>query len=82
MEILQHQFKHSSGMCYLYENNTTNKTLEETLKFILVGLQIVGQEDNSDIVKIKIKPGESKFIELRSTAPTWKISTAVSYGIY
>jgi hypothetical protein len=45
----------------LYENETPNKTLDETLKFSLVGLEIVG-EPGATQVKIKIGPGQSKFI--------------------
>ena len=56
-------------MCYLYENKTSNKTLEETLKINLSGLEIVGLPANSDTVKIKIGPGESKFVELKANSP-------------
>ena len=58
LEIYQYQFKHSSGICYLYENNTPNKRFEEQLKFTLEGLEIVGQPSNN-VVQIKLKPGES-----------------------
>lgn len=69
-------------MCYLYENKTTNKTLEETLKFTTSGLEIVGLPPGGDTVKVKVGPGESQFVELKANAAQWKISTAVSYGIY
>jgi len=42
VDIVQYQYKHSSGFCYLYENKTANKKFEETLKFNLGGLEIVG----------------------------------------
>eukprot|EP00347_Sterkiella_histriomuscorum_P017724 403348238 len=83
LEIYQYQFKHSSGICYLYENKTPNKRFEEQLKFVLSGLEIVEKSaDGSDTVKIKLGPGESKFIELKSIGPQWKIQTAVSFGVY
>lgn len=45
-------------MCYFYDNKTTNKTLEEKLKFKMSGLQIVGAaNENVDEVNIKIGPG-------------------------
>ena len=67
MEIYQYQYKHSTGICYLYENKTANKRFEETLKFQLSGLEIIGNE-KGDSVLIKIGPGETKFIELNAIA--------------
>ncbi len=81
VDIFQYSLKHSGGMAYLYENNTTNKTLEEKLKFKMEGLEIVGNESAQE-VQIKIKPGESKFIQLKALVPQWKIGTGVAYGIY
>jgi hypothetical protein len=73
--------KHSAGICYLYENQTIDRTLEEIINFKLSGLQIIGQEPGSSEVKIRLKPCESKFIELQATNPNWRIQSSVSYGI-
>mmetsp|Transcript_14347 Transcript_14347/g.13916 ORF Transcript_14347/g.13916 Transcript_14347/m.13916 type:complete len:82 (+) Transcript_14347:523-768(+) len=69
MDIFQYQYKHSAGICYLYENKTANKTLEENLKFQLGGLEIVDNPPGNQEVKFKIGPGESKFIKLKSISP-------------
>jgi len=82
-EIYQYQLKHSGGMCYLYENMSDNLTLEETLKFKMNGLEIVGGgRDEDSQVQIKIKPFESKFVQLKALVGNWKIQTGVGYAIY
>ena len=80
VDIFVYSMKHGGGICYLYENQTRNKSLDEVLKFKLSGLKIVGV--NGSEVNIQIGPGESKFIELKATSSQWRIQTAVSYGIY
>ena len=43
-------------MFYLYQNNSFNKKLKEEIKYQLEGLEIVGQEDQQNVV-IDIGPG-------------------------
>lgn len=63
LDIVKYTYKHDSGICYLYENNTTNKELEETVNFkVHTNLRIVGNEEGDDKVTIKIGPGEKAFI--------------------
>ena len=31
-------YKHDAGICFFYENNTGNKTLDETITFKMTGL--------------------------------------------
>ena len=81
LEIFVYSYKYESGICFLYENETQNMTLDESITFKTTGLKIVGVEGDEKIVKVVIGPGESKFIELQSTMPNWSIQTSISYQI-
>lgn len=64
---------------YVYENNTSNRTLEENIIFTVKGLaREDGESDNNDIV---LEPGETRFIEYLKTQEKWSIQTTVSYRI-
>jgi len=67
-------------MCYLYENTSKTKTLDETIEFKLTGLQIIGQ--NTSKVKVRVGPGESKFIELKAINNNWSVQCANGYSIF
>ena len=56
VEIYCYQLQHEGGMFYLYQNNSFNKKLKEEIKYQLEGLEIVGQEDQQNVV-IDIGPG-------------------------
>jgi len=60
-------------MCYFYENKTSNKTLVETLRFEFKGLEIVGYPPNTTSVKIEVKPGETKLVELKAVFFPWNL---------
>jgi len=47
----------------------------------LNGLEIVGQEEGDNVVSFKLKPDETKIIELRTISAQWGIKTALAYGI-
>lgn len=79
LEIYMYSLKHESGICYFYENLTTNKILEETIRFKLKGLKIVGTDGDTAVVSLE--PGESKLIELITTSNKWSVQTSVSYSI-
>ena len=49
-------------------NNTSNYKLEETVKFSLEGMMIMGRSNNSEI-KIILNPGQKERIDLRITDP-------------
>jgi hypothetical protein len=79
LDIFVYSYKYESGICFLYENSTSNMTLDESITFKTSGLQLVGHDGNQ--VKVYIGPGESKFIELQSTMQNWSIQTSISYTI-
>jgi len=42
-DIYQYSLQHTSGICYLYVNESESETLEEEIEFTLEGLEIEGQ---------------------------------------
>ena len=82
LEINVYSYQHSGGLCFYYENNETNYSLEETLKFnAMNGLEIEGEHDLKDEVSFVVGPKENKFIQLKATQPNWTIQSKVSYLI-
>ena len=81
MELYQHSYKHQSGMCYFYENKTTNKTWTEELMFEMKGLEIIGEPAGATKVQIVTKPGESKLVELRAVLFPWNLRAAIKCQI-
>lgn len=79
LDIFVYTLKHGAGICYFYENLTSNRRLEETVRFKTTGLEIVGHKGND--VHVSIGPGEAEFLELKALTPNWSIQTSVSYGI-
>ena len=80
VEIYQYTLKHSSGICYFYENLTEDKTLSEDLKFNIEGLYIVGNDEGNTEVKVELGPGESRLVQLKSTGEGgWKIGMSCGY---
>ena len=70
VNIFVYSLKHGGGICYLYVNETTNRTLEECMKFQLKGLKIEGYKNQNEI-NIRVGPGKTKFIELKATCSNW-----------
>ena len=82
LEINVYSYQHPRGLCFYYENNETNYSLEEKLKFnTMNGVEIVGEHDLEDEVTVIVKPKEKKFIQLKATKPNWTIQSKVSYWI-
>ena len=79
VDIYVYSLKHGGGICYLYENMTEDKILEETIKFKTKSLEIIGYTGTE--VNFTLFPGENKFIELKATGNNWKIQTQISYAI-
>ena len=71
VDIYVYSMKHGGGICYLYENETTDKILEESIKFKTKALEIVGYNDN--LVNFVLEPKQSKLLELKATGNNWKI---------
>jgi len=82
IDIVKYTYKHDCGICYLYENSTSNLLLEETVNFkVHTNLRIVGNEEGNDKVAVKVGPGETQFIQLQEIKDGWKLSTGISYLI-
>ena len=82
LEINVYSYQHSGGLCFYYENNESNYSLEETLKFnAMNGLEIEGEHDLDDEVSFVVGPKENKFIQLKAIQPNWTIQSKVSYLI-
>ena len=82
LDIVVYAFQYSSGLCFYYENNTQDRKLEETLKLVkMIGVEIVGEHEKDDEVKIEINPGEQRLVELKAIKPNWSVQSNVSYFI-
>ena len=81
LDIVVYVFQYSSGLCFYYENNTQDRKLEETLNLIMIGVEIMGEHEKDDEVKIEINPGEKKFVHLKAVKPNWSVKSNVSYFI-
>ena len=82
LDIVVYAFQYSSGLCFYYENNTQDRKLEETLKLVkMIGVEIVGEHEKDDEVKIEINPGEQRLVQLKAIKPNWSVQSNVSYFI-
>ena len=82
LKIIVYTYKHSLGLCYYYENNTADRRLEETLRLSnIIGVEIVGENKGANEIIIKLNPGDTKFVELRSNKTNWSVQSSVSYKI-
>jgi hypothetical protein len=85
------------GLCFYYQNKTSDRKLEETLKIKGFGIEIVNSEllENSSEnnsrnsynncssfnILINLEPKENKLIELRAKKNNWSVQSSVSYKI-
>jgi len=82
VDINVYTYKYSLGLCFYYENNTTDRILEETLKIKSTGVEIVDKGDNEDdSITIELGPGEKRLIELKAKKNNWSVQSSVSYKI-
>ena len=79
LDVFVYTYKHPEGIAFLYENKTSNKTLEEKVTFKIEGLEIVGRRGDS--VTLRVGPGESEVVELKSVSSQWSIQTSIRYSI-
>lgn len=54
--------------------------MEETLKFTLSGLEIVDSPGVTE-VKVVLKPGQTRLVELKAVSYPWKIASSIGYLI-
>jgi len=69
------------GLCFHYENNTSDRYLEETLRIKATGVEIIDCEIIDDQVSISLGPGETKTIVLRARKNNWSVQSSVYYKI-
>jgi hypothetical protein len=74
-------YKHSLGLCFYYENNTSDRKLEETLRIKATGVEIVDCEVSDNQIFIVLGPQEKKLIELRAKKNNWSVQSNVFYKI-
>ena len=82
VDIIIYTYKHSLGLCFYYENNTTDRKLEETLKIKATGVEILGCEvDDENKVYIVLGPNEKKLIEIKAKKNNWSVKSSVFYKL-
>ena len=82
LDIEVYIYNHTFGLCYYYENNTTNKKLKETLNISNnTNVDFVGEKEGTNEVMITIDPGQTYFIELRGKNNLWKVQPLITYAI-
>ena len=79
LDISVYTLQHATGVCYLYENKTQDRRLQETITFRITGLEIVG--GGTDRIQMELGPGETKLLELRAIERIWTIQTKVAYTV-
>ena len=47
----------------------------------MIGVEIVGEHEKDDEVKIEINPGEQRLVQLKAIKPNWSVQSNVSYFI-
>ena len=78
LDIWFYLYQYDNGILVIYENKTTDRILEENIKFELEGLEI-REEKKANQMKVIVKPGETKIIYLDKTAEEFSASYTVSY---
>jgi len=66
VDIVVYTYKHSLGLCFYYENNTTDRKLEENVRIKATGVEIVDYESSVNMISIILAPGESKLIDIQA----------------
>jgi len=67
-------------LCFYYENKTSDRKLEETLKIKSTGVEILEPHDSENIY-IVLGPNEKRLIQLRAKKNNWSVKSSVSYKI-
>lgn len=82
IEIYVSTYKHKLGLCFFYENLTTDKRMEESLIIDGIGVEIANIEvtENNGIV-FDLNPGETRFIQIKAKKINWSVKSYVSYKI-
>ncbi len=74
------------GICILYENNTSNKQLDESLFIEGSGIEILADRKDSSTslsnqIKFKLNPNEDYFVQLKALEKNWTAKTKYSFTV-
>ena len=82
IEIIVYTYKYSFGLCYYYENKTTDKRLKEKINITNnSNIEFYGQPEGTNEINVILDPGQTYFVELRGKTVLWKVQPYISYNI-
>lgn len=82
IDINVYTYKYSFGLCYYYENNTTDKRLKEKINITNnSNIEFLDQPEGTNEINIILDPGQNYFVELRGKTVLWKVQPYISYNI-
>ena len=82
IDIIVYTYKYSFGLCYYYENNTTDKRLKEKINITNnSNIEFLDQPEGTNEINIILDPGQNYFVELRGKTVLWKVQPYISYNI-
>ena len=82
IDIIVYTYKYSFGLCYYYENKTTDKRLKEKINITNnSNIGFYGQPEGTNEINVILDPGQTYFVELRGKTVLWKVQPYISYNI-
>ena len=82
IDIIVYTYKYSFGLCYYYENKTTDKRLKEKINITNnSNIEFYGQPEGTNEINVILDPGQTYFVELRGKTVLWKVQPYISYNI-
>ena len=82
IDIIVYTYKYSFGLCYYYENKTTDKRLKEKINITNnSNIEFSDQPEGTNEINVILDPGQSYFVELRGKTVLWKVQPYISYNI-
>ena len=82
IDIIVYTYKYSFGLCYYYENKTTDKRLKEKINITNnSNIEFLDQPEGTNEINVILDPGQSYFVELRGKTVLWKVQPYISYNI-
>ena len=82
IDIIVYTYKYSFGLCYYYENKTTDKRLKEKINITNnSNIEFLGQPEGTNEINVVLDPGQTYFVELRGKSVLWKVQPYISYNI-
>ena len=82
IDIIVYTYKYSFGLCYYYENKTTDKRLKEKINITNnSNIEFLDQPEGTNEINVILDPGQTYFVELRGKTVLWKVQPYISYNI-